>query len=131
MGATANLNNPLADHNPEYQSFFVRMGSNGMNVVPRSEVRVKECRDVSTGDFETMDSTLELVEVEKIVGLVRNNGCTTESSSGEKFVQLLHQSRYLRQFLYTACIREYQGGLYEGYDQYITDTRCTGTCMVF
>ena len=88
MGATANLNNPLGDHNPECQSFFVRMGINGMNVVSRSEERVEEYKMMSTGDFGIMDSTLELVEVLKIVGLVRNNGSTTEPSSGEKFVQL-------------------------------------------
>ena len=86
--ATANLNNPLGDHNPECQSFFVRMGINGMNVVSRSEERVEEYKMMSTGDFVIMDSTLELVEVLKIVGLVRNNGSTTEPSSGEKFVQL-------------------------------------------
>ena len=86
--ATANRNNPLGHDIPECQSFFVRMGINGMNVVSRSEERVEEYKMMSTGDFGIMDSTLELVEVKKTVGLVRNNGSTTEPSSGEKFVQL-------------------------------------------
>ena len=82
--ATANRNNPLGHDIPECQSFFVRMGSNDINVVSRSVERVKEHKMMSTGDIEILDSTLELVEVKKIVGLVRNNGSTTEPSSGEK-----------------------------------------------